>query len=232
MRCCIQYSGNCPDRAVIRAKHAVVHRRRGSVISMVEYHGTAKIWTDSVENHDELLGMLREAWRYAPRASDGDFFVNEYRHVIVPSDNGAYHYAGVYPLPVSFLIGASVYDGRAVDRRGHPLKKGSPWPWPPLGVPYGLNGGEIRLRSRDALGVVRAVVLTDANHSLEARSVTESIVELLGPGPGVVLVNECRETFGWSLGGRRICVYLGMLPDRGWFPDPLAFRTRLEPVAV
>lgn len=172
----------------------------------------------------------------------GAFYVNEYRHIVVPvkgdSDSGTgshYYGAGRLHTDLVFDFEGKTLTTRPVRQDGSPLHPGEKWVGPRPGVPYVLSagGGDVyyetpaltdaeppEIRPRMIRKVQLSKVLNDAGAT--ARAAT-TVAGVRGHQGGRFYVNEHGAAFtpvGAGDGNGLDYIYCGQIDRRYWFPEP------------
>jgi len=171
----------------------------------------------------------------------GTFYINEYRHVLVPlGDHIAggqvlYHYAGRYYNDFRFEFEGTTLSTKPVDLAGEPLAPGRQWVGPRPGIPYVLAAGgadvyfetpalteadppEIRPRMTRRVKLSR--VLRD--NELLSHAVAP-VFRIRGHQGGRFYVNEHGAIFtpiGASDGNGLDYIYCGEIDRKAWFTEP------------
>jgi len=172
----------------------------------------------------------------------GAFYVNEYRHVLVPvkgdASSGAgshYYYAGRLAGDFRFEFEGKPLTTKPVHPNGKPLKHGERWIGPRPGIPYVLaaGGGDIyyetpALTETDPPAIrpsmTRQVRLSRVlgDKALVARAV-QPIADLRGYQGGRFYVNEHGAIFtpvDAGDGNGLDYLYCGKIDPSAWFPEP------------
>jgi hypothetical protein len=147
----------------------------------------------------------------------GAFYINEFRHVIVPADRD-YYYAGTYEAPLEFKFEEKVIGPKAPAN----VRPGDEWPGPHAGIPYILTAErtDIRYESEPRSNVIRRELLSASVGDAAAASLARRLARYKG-GSGRVYINEAREFFAPVQDTSRwTYLYLGNLGDNPWFPEP------------
>lgn len=168
----------------------------------------------------------------------GAFYINEFRHVVVPVVSGntsAYYYAGAFDSDLSFQFEGKPLTTRPVNAGGQPLQPGERWIGPRPGIPYVLAAGgtDIYFESpalTDAdpptvrENVIRKVklsaVLGDKGMAAQAAA---AVSRLRGSTGGRFYVNECDAMFtpvDKGDGNGLNYIYCGQLDRNNWFKEP------------
>jgi hypothetical protein len=176
-------------------------------------------------------------------ASEGGvFYVNEYRHVLVPvtGDAGSgvgshYYYAGKSNEDFRFEFEGTTLTTRPVDRSGASLNPGDKWVGPRPGIPYVLaaGGGDIyyetpaltddapaRVRPNVTRKVQLSKVLSD---KVALASAVRPIGAVRGHTGGRFYVNEHGAMFSpidAGDGNGLNYLYCGQIDRNAWFPEP------------
>jgi hypothetical protein len=170
----------------------------------------------------------------------GAFYVNEYRHVIVPvaSESGTgshYYYAGKLEGDLSFDFEGQSLTTRPIQPNGTPLQAGERWVGPRPGIPYVLaaGGADIYFESpaltdddppRVRPMMTRKVQLSKVLRSKsDLRAVVRLIGDIRGHQGGRFYVNEHGAIFtpvAAGDGNGLDYVYCGLIDPMAWFPEP------------
>lgn len=185
------------------------------------------------------INEVKEAFDGKP---GGAFYLNEYRHVLVPvagsPEHGVpvhYYYAGRYEKDFHFDFEGRTLTTQPKDLEGKPLSPGSSWIGPRPGIPYVLaaGGGDIyfetpaltdseppTVRTRMTRKLELSKVLRD--RTLVARAV-RPVYEVRGHQGGRFYVNEHGAIFtpvGANDGNGIDYIYCGVIDREAWFPEP------------
>jgi hypothetical protein len=168
----------------------------------------------------------------------GAFYINEYRHVIVPVGSGAsshYYYAGKLANDLTFDFEGEMLTTRPVNSNGAGLQPGDQWIGPRPGIPYVLaaGGGDIyyetpALTDDDPPAVrpfmKRKVQLSKIlGDKSQARKAAGTIADIRGHEGGRFYVNEHGAMFTPIMvgdGDGLSYVYCGSIDGSAWFPEP------------
>ena len=173
----------------------------------------------TTDDHPELVALVNEAKRKGGSSQGGGgFLINEYRHVLVPTQSGKVLHAGAYTKDLEFK-----YRGKLVSPVAPSgTRPGAIWPGPHVGVRYTLAAGasDIRYEAEKRNGDQERVSLSDY-YSVDELDDLLGMFRAVKPKGGAVYINEARELFAPVDDGegykRR---YIGHLGDRPWFPEP------------
>jgi hypothetical protein len=171
----------------------------------------------------------------------GAFYVNEYRHIIVPvagdsasGPQSVYYFAGRFNGDFSFEFDQSSLSTRPIDRQGSALKPGATWIGPRPGIPYVLaaGGSDVyfetpaltdtdppEVRERMTRRVMLSKVLRDTRAATETARKVSAIRSHSG---GRFYVNEHGAMFTpvTEEGAGISYIYCGQLDMAKWFPEP------------
>lgn len=172
----------------------------------------------------------------------GAFYVNEYRHVLVPvaassgTGFGSHYYcAGRLEADLTFEFEGSPLTTKPVRTDGSPLAPGDPWVGPRPGIPYVLaaGGGDIyyespaltdtdppRVRPQMTRKVQLSKVLGD---KATLSHVVRLVAAVRGHQGGRFYVNEHGAMFtpvGAGDGNGLDYIYCGQIERAAWFPEP------------
>lgn len=173
----------------------------------------------------------------------GPFYVNEYRHVIVPVratgggvSGSDYYFAGRMLDDLRFEFEGQPLSTRPVGREGQPLAAGEKWIGPRPGIPYVLaaGAGDIYFESpalteddppRVRANVIRKVQLSRVvgDRAAAMRNV-KMVASLRGHQGGRFYVNEHGAAFTPVDGGDGNgldYLYAGQIDRAAWFPEPV-----------
>ncbi len=171
----------------------------------------------------------------------GVFYVNEYRHILVPADDSASsetaspcYYAGRLEDDLLFEFEGGLLSGRPDRPDGTRLNNGEHWVGPRPGIPYVLSeGGADVCYETPALtddhpptirpSATRRVLLSKVLPNKCMASEAAKVRYILGPRGGCFYVNEYAAMFtpvGEGDGNGMDYVYCGQIDMRVWFPEP------------
>ncbi len=242
MQAPILYKGPWPQNVSKLAKYAV-RLVDGTWRITVFYEASAGLRYLAVEGGGEDLVARINALKTQLKAQPGGaFYVNEFRHVLVPvatddeSGTGScYYYAGRLVEDFSFEYEGKPLLTKPVDGDGNPLKPGVKWVGPRPGIPYVLaaGGGDIyyetpALSEEDPPRVLprttRRVLLSKVLKDKEAvKRAVRPVATVRGHGGGRFYVNEHGAMFtpvrSDEDGGLEY-IYCGMIERSAWFPEP------------
>ena len=193
----------------------------------------------AVEGADSgLAAMVNEVKTAVAGSPGGAFYVNEFRHVLVPVKRGnesEYYFAGLAHQDFVFPFEGKHITTKPLGADGQPLKPGDKWYGPRPGIPYVLaaGGGDIyyetpALTDTDPPAVrprmTRKVLLSRvvAEKSAVARAV-KPVADLRGYQGGRFYVNEHGAMFTPMTAGDGNgldYVYCGQIDRSAWFPEP------------
>lgn len=213
-----RYGGNSPSNVSKDAKYSVVRSSNGwevRVIYRLSAEEKALVTTASHPRLVELVNGVKEDYQGAP---GGAFYIDEYRHVLVPTNDGCM-FAGYYDEDLQFR-----FEGHDIGPRPPAdLEPGADWPGPRVGIPYTLaaDGRDIRFKAETRPSVITERRLSKAAGNAAAARLAKELSRHK-PGGGRIYINEAREFFApVERDGDWVAVYLGPLGDLEWFPDPL-----------
>ncbi len=168
----------------------------------------------------DLIKLVNEAKRAGgSSAGGGGFVINEYRHVLVPTQKSGVLFAGVYTRDLEFAFEGTTISPVASST----IKSGDVWPGPHVGIRYTLAAGasDVRYEVETPRGTIRTVKLTDY-HGPPALAGILGLFRAVKPNGGAVYVNEAREVFApVDDGGGYKRRYICHLGDHPWFPEPV-----------
>jgi hypothetical protein len=172
----------------------------------------------------------------------GTFYVNEYRHVLVPvADTGRsgfdshYYYAGKMDMDFMFDFEGQALTTRPIRRDETPLDPGESWVGPRPGIPYVLAAGgddvyyESPALTEDDPPKIRHMMIRRVQLSkvlgdrLAAANAVRPVAAIRGHQGGRFYVNEHGAMFtpvGAGEGNGIHYIYCGQIERRAWFPEP------------
>lgn len=236
------YPGAWPQVVSKLAKYAI-RFIDGEWKATVLYEAGAGLRYLAVEGASpRLVEMVNAVKRFAHEQPGGAFYINEYRHLIVPvrasSPDGRgseCYYAGRLQDDLRFDFEGKPLTTKPIRLDGTPLGPGDPWVGPRPGIPYVLaaGGGDVyyetpaltdedppRLRARMTRRVQLSNILGD--RGLLRRAV-KPIVDIRGHQGGRFYVNENVAIFSpvaQGDGNGIDYVYCGQIDREAWFPEP------------
>ena len=185
-----------------------------------------------------LASLVNEVKKAVANQPGGAFYINEFRHVLVPVKSGntsEYYYAGRADEDFVFDFEGKPLTTRPVNGDGRPLKPGEKWHGPRPGIPYVLaaGGGDIyyetpALTDGDPPAVrpnmTRKVQLSKVlgDHGAVTRA-TKPVSDLRGHQGGRFYVNEHSAIFtpvAAGDGNGLDFLYCGQIDRSAWFPEP------------
>lgn len=186
----------------------------------------------------DLVGMVNATKTAAGQPPGGVFYLNEYRHVLVPVPNrdatgtgSIYYYAGEWGGELRFAFEGAALTSRPISKDGASLSPGQKWVGPRPGIPYVLAaGGTDIYYDTPALkdgqlwaGVTQRVKLSQKIGAQKARLATQPVSGLKGHTGGRFYVNEHGAIFAPMTDAENAIEYLycGMIDPVNWFPSPL-----------
>ena len=199
--------------------------------------------TDLVSRINAVKTVLREQ-------PGGAFYVNEYRHVIIPvkgdESSGAgshYYFAGRLEGDFRFEFEDQPLTSKPVHPNGAQLSAGERWVGPRPGIPYVLaaGGGDIyfetpALTDDDPPAVrpsmTRRVQLSKVlGDEPRVRQAVQPVASVRGHQGGRFYVNEHGAMFtpvGAGDGNGIDYIYCGQIDSSAWFPEPMVPRVGSE----
>ena len=214
---CDTYIGNIPSNVGKDAKYSVVSGDAGYEIRLVYLLGATERRLLTTDAHQVLVAMVNKVKQEFNGQPGGAFYINEFRHVLVPTINGACYFAGLYREPLVFdLDGAKIF---AEAPQG--LQPGNEWIGPRVGSRYKLKAGAHDISYTRKDGSLEKEHCLSAYHSAAIAAVlAQRIGVVKGVGGGRIYLNEASEFFAPPQIPGHPFVYLGCLGDHPWFPNP------------
>jgi len=239
----VLYRGVWPQNVSSLAKF-VVRQMDGQWQVTVQYEAGEGLTFFGVEGStSNLQRMINDVKTAVGESPGGPFYVNEYRHVIVPvrasgeSGTGShYYFAGRLEDDLRFEFEKRPLTTRAVKPDGTPLSAGERWVGPRPGIPYKLAAGASdiyyetpALTDEDPPtvrpGMTRKVQLSRVLPDKSALSrALRGVAAVRGHSGGRFYVNEHGAMFspvsaGDGKGIDYICC--GQIDKTAWFPEPV-----------
>jgi len=209
------YSGNTAKAIGKDARYTVKLDGTIQLTYSVNSNERALLTTDC---HDELVALVNEAKRRGGSSQGGGgFLINEYRHVLVPTQANEVVLAGTYTRDLEFTFNDSLIS--PVAKSG--IKAGDVWPGPHVGIKYTLAASATDIRYEKAESGVQKSILLSSFHSREELAELLSMCRAVKPDGGAIYINEARELFAPVEHGEAYeRVYIGHLGNKPWFPEP------------
>ena len=193
----------------------------------------------AVEGGDhDLAAKVNEVKQALTGQPGGAFYINEFKHVLVPTTNGVtahYFYAGRFDGDLRFQFEGKPLSTRPLDANGNHLNPGDRWIGPLPGIPYVLAAGgtDVYFESPALTdddppaireNVVRKVKLSSVLGSKpQAASAAATIGKLRGYSGGRFYVNEHGAIFtpiDKGDGNGLSYFYCGQVDMDKWFKAP------------
>ena len=211
-----EYPGNIPSNVGKDAKYSVVSRPGGYEIRLLHRRNLTEKLLLTTAAHPGLVAMVNTEKIRESGAPGGAFYINEFRHVLVPA-GGKCWFAGTYYEALVFND-----DGASITSTAPPgLKPGDDWPGPRVGIRYKLKAGARDISYTRKDGSLEKEHCLSAYHSAAIAAVlAQRIGVVKGVGGGRIYLNEASEFFGPPQIPGHPFVYLGCLGDHPWFPNP------------
>lgn len=172
----------------------------------------------TTDGHDELVQLVNDAKRSGGATQGGgSFFINEFRHVLVPTQNGLL-FVGKYTRDLEFVFNTTVVSPVAPSG----ISRGDVWPGPHVGMKYTLAAGASDIRfERETHRGTRERVSLSQHHDSQALQALLLMFRAVKPNGGAFYVNEARECFAPVAGDQGYeRLYIGHLGNKPWFPEP------------
>jgi hypothetical protein len=210
------YPGNVPSNVSKDAKYSVVSGGSGWEVRLIYRMSASERALVTTSAHPELVAMVNGVKEESSGVPGGAFYINEYKHVLVPTSDGCM-YAGRYaPLLCFRFEGLEITPVAPAE-----LSPGDDWPGPRVGTAYILSadGTDIRYRYESRPNVL-------AEHRLSAeigRGPAAKKARRLSThkrGGGRIYVDEACECFGPTQGDGLGHTYLGHIDTEEWFEEP------------
>lgn len=238
----VLYRGVWPQNVSKLAKYAV-RSVNGAWKITVLYEAGEELRYLAVEGAgDDLAQRINDVKAALRNQIGGAFYVNEFRHVIVPvaddSGTGAgshYYYAGKLKADLSFDFEGKPLTTKPVRPDGSALNPGDRWVGPRPGIPYVLaaGGGDIYSESPALTeddppqvrpSMTRRVQLSKILRGKAAvAQAVQPVAKVRGHQGGRFYVNEHGAMFtpvGAGDGNGLDYIYCGQIDLAAWFPEP------------
>ncbi|RLQ04658.1 hypothetical protein EAD96_13750 [Micromonospora sp. BL1] len=204
------------------AKYSIVRGDSGDWEVRLIYRDSTGEHLRTNKRHKKLIAKVNEIKeRLSSGRLGGVFYINEFRHVLVPSMGEGYIYAGTHRKLLDF----DFYGRTLSPVAPSSLAPGDQWPGPHVGIRHVLaSGGDDIYR---VVGTMkhgsRKEFLSGAVGPEAARRLAHRLRRVKGYQGGRFYINEAREFFtpvGEDTRGVSY-IYLGALGDEPWFAAPL-----------
>lgn len=216
-----RYTGYSPSRVSKDAKYTVT--ADGKV--RLEYQESRRVRVLlTTDDHPDLVKMVNKVKNAINFREGGQFYINEFHHVLVPDgEGGPCYYAGSYEEPLVFADGDLTVGPEAAPD----LRPGDDWKGPHVGIPYVLNAGATDIRYEKVDGRRRITTyLSDERGREAALKLSQRLGKIKGSSGGRFFINEAGELFApVGLAGDWSYIYLGDLGEDVWFPPPAGYDT-------
>lgn len=236
------YRGVWPQNVSKLAKYAVrfVDGAWGITVLYDIGQGTKYLAVQGAKS--DLVNRINDVKAAFNDQPGGAFYVNEYRHIIVPvkgdsasGHNSHYYSAGLLVNDLIFEYQGSPLTTKPIGADGKPLSPGTPWMGPRPGIPYRLAAGGADIyyetpaltdgippvvRPRTTRKVQLSNVLGDRNST---RRAAEPVASIRGYQGGRFYVNEHGAIFtpvDAGDGNGLNYIYCGQVDRSYWFPEP------------
>ena len=220
----IKFGGNSGAGITKQGKYRVSHEPDGFSISVVIETPDGIRCYPCTDKHPKLVEMVNKVKIEVHGVEGGQFYINEWKQVIVPAGNPVGHfYAGEYQQEIILGLDGEEFSGRPHDNEGNLLMPGDTWSGRPRpGMEYTLKAGGADIEYVIPLGpdreqICRLSKFVGVEH---ARRTSRKIANIKGNKGGRFFVNE----FGAIFGPKQIAsgydfVFIGILSDSDpWFP--------------
>jgi hypothetical protein len=211
------YSGNLPSNVSKDAKYSAVHGSDGWEVRLVYRLSSSERALVTNGSHPELVRLVNGVKDDVNGMAGGAFYINEYRHVLVPTEEGC-RYASRYTQQLEFR-----FEGQVISAQAPPgIAPGDDWRGPRVGTAYVLSadGSDIRYRVETRPNVFAERKLS-AEIGRGQAAVTSRAIAQFKPGGGRIYLNEACECFGPSPSRDGLVHrYLGRVDLERWFAEP------------
>jgi hypothetical protein len=236
------YLGLWPQNVSKMAKYSIGSVQGAWKVRVEVDLGSGLRYIATEDGAADLVGMVNATKAAAGQPPGGVFYLNEFRHVLVPVPNreakgtgSIYYYAGEWGGELRFEFDGSALTSRPISKDGTALAPGGKWVGPRPGIPYVLAAGGVDIYyDTPALkdgklwaGVTQRVKLSEKIGAPKARLATHPVASLKGHMGGRFYVNEHGAMFAPMTNAESAIEYLycGTIDPINWFPNPLATST-------
>lgn len=239
----ILYRGLWPQNVSKLAKYAIRFVEGMWKITVLYEAGEGLLYLAVEGTEDSLVQEINAIKQTLNNLPGGAFYVNEYRHVLVPvqghtsSGSGShYYYAGRLYTDLEFGFEGNPLITKPIHSDGTPMRPGEKWIGPRPGIPYVLSAGAgdiyfetpaltdddpPRLLPMTTRRVQLSKILS--NRQMLSNAVSP-IAAVRGHQGGRFYVNEHGAIFTPAIAGDGNginYIYCGQINRNAWFPDPL-----------
>jgi hypothetical protein len=216
-----RYTGATPSNVAKDAKYSVRWGTGGDEIRR-EYRANNRVrHLLTTSQHPALVDMVNEVKIALTGQARGAFYINEFRHVLVPDGEGSSFYAGRYDRLLEFAFD----DGTTISPVAPAgIRPGDPWPGPRVGVLHKLlaTGRDIRYERREPRMTVEVRLSDQIGHELAAEAASR-VARVVGRSGGRFYVNEAGELFAPPRDDAAPATYIGNVEDVPWFEPPSGY---------
>lgn len=237
------YRGLWPQNVSRLAKYAVRSEAGIWKVTVLYEAGEGLKYLAVEVGEQEIVGRINALKSQVRDKPGGAFYVNEFRHILVPTaapggaGTGSYYYcAGRFDGDFQFQFEGKPLTTKPLAADGSPLKPGAKWIGPRPGIPYVLaaGGGDIYyetpaltdadppdVRPNMTRKVLLSKVLGDASRLARA---VQPIASVRGHQGGRFYANEYGAIFtpvGAGDGNGLEYTYCGQIGRTAWFSEPL-----------
>lgn len=206
-----KHLGNTESITKKDAKYRIRHGNDGEwQVEIIYYIGKNKYQRPATKEHPELIRIVNDA----KAGSGGIFYIDEFRHVLIPSNDGAIYCVGKYDALLEFIV-----DGFTVSAEPPiTLPPGGPWTGPHTGRRYRVKADASDIYYRATTdGVTDELFLSDFTGPDAAAQLARRLCKVKGPQGGRIYINERKQFFAPV---DDEFLYLGPLGNDLWFPEP------------
>lgn len=233
------YRGVWPQNVGRLAKYGVRFHEGAWTVAVLYEVGSGLRYLALDEARDDLAGLVNGIKQSQGKGPGGAFYVNEYRHIIVPVDGGDgtshYYFAGHLIGELMFQYEGSPLSTRPVRPDGLPLNPGDRWVGPRPGIPYVLAAGanDIYFKTpaltdsdRPAIRpmtTMKVKLSESLRNPMLVRQAVAPLAQIRGHQGGRFYVNDHGAMFtpvGKGDGDGIDYVYCGMISRAAWFTEP------------
>lgn len=236
------YRGVWPQNVSKLAKYAVRFLDNTWKITVLYEAGEGLRYLAVEGASDDLANRINAVKTALRNQPGGAFYLNEYRHIIVPVSGGAgpgasshYYYAGRLDTELQFDFEGKPLSTKPVRSDGKPLNPKDQWVGPRPGIPYVLAAGGQDIYYESAAlteddppqvrpNMTRKVMLSKVlRDSDRVKAAVRPIHEVRGHQGGRFYVNEHGAMFtpvSAGDGNGLDFVFCGMIDRTAWFPEP------------
>jgi hypothetical protein len=209
------YPGLVPSNVNKDAKYSVVTGDGGWEVRLTYRISSRERALLTTADHGPLVEMVNTVKEEINGQPGGAFYINEFKHVLVPAGD-EYWLAGFYDPLLEFDFDGPTISPVAPDD----LEPGDAWLGPHVGIPYTLMAGGNDIKCKVKTGRIEKEYRLSDYGKAAAAELARRLAQVKGSSGGRIYINECSEFFSPPPDGGVEHLYLGPLDEDIWFPPP------------